>query len=211
MKGRPIDWHPEEIAWVAARADWPRRELWQAFCGFWQRDGITLQAFKAMCKRERIMTGRDGRLQKGNVPPNKGRKGHAAPGSEKGWFKKGQRPSNKQAPGYEMIDFEGYVQICVAEPNPWTGAPTRMIRKHRWLWEQANGPVPKGHALKCLDGNRQNTDPANWVCVPRGLLPRLNGVHGRDYDAAPAEVKPLILATALLAQAAHDARKGKRE
>ncbi len=209
MKGAPIDWQPEEIAWCRARADWPRRDLWIGFCNFWGRRDVSLQNFKAMCKRNGIMTGRDGRLQKGNVPPNKGRKGFAPPGSEKGWFRKGQRPANKQDVGYERIDGEGYVLICIAEPNPWTGAPTRMKHKHRVLWEAAHGPVPKGMALKCLDGDKTNTAPANWALVPRSLLPRLNGKSGRAYDTAPPEVKPAILATALLEQAVADIRKPK--
>jgi hypothetical protein len=36
-------------------------------------------------------------------------------------------------------------------------------------------------ALKCLDGNKQNTDPSNWEAVPRALLPRLAG--GNRYGA----------------------------
>ena len=81
--------------------------------------------------------------------------------------------------------------------------------KHRWLWERANGPVPEGHALKCLDGDRTNTDPANWMAVPRALLPRLYGKCGRNYDAAEPEVKPAIMAVARLEQRAAESRKGK--
>jgi len=112
--------------------------------------------------------------------------------------------------GHESIDKDGYVRICVAEPNPYTGAPTFMAFKHRWLWEQKHGPVPEGCALKCLDGNKRNTDPANWEAVPRELLPRLNGRFGRGYDAAPAEIKPVIMATAKLEYAARVLRNGGR-
>jgi hypothetical protein len=68
--------------------------------------------------------------------------------------------------------------------------------------------VPEGCALKCLDGNKRNTDPANWEAVPRELLPRLNGRFGRGYDAAPAEIKPVIMATAKLEYAARVLRNG---
>jgi len=117
-------------------------------------------------------------------------------------FRKGQRPHTAKDVGHESIDKEGYVRICVAEPNPYTGAATFMAFKHRWLWQQKHGPVPEGHALKCLDGNKRNTDPANWEAVPRALLPRLNGRFGRGYDAAAPEIKPVILATAKLEHAA---------
>ncbi|WP_190238190.1 hypothetical protein [Cereibacter johrii] len=43
---------------------------------------------------------------------------------------------NKLDVGAESIDRDGYVKICVAEPNRWTSAPTHMAFKHRWLWEK---------------------------------------------------------------------------
>lgn len=205
---RRIVWLPEELAWIEARKDWSRADLHRAFVWYWQRPEVSQDHIKALCKRKGWLTGRDGHFPKGHVPPNKGRKGYVAPGCEKGWFRKGQRAPNKFDVGHETVDREGYVKICVAEPNPWTGAPTHMAFKHRWLWERANGPVPEGHALKCLDGDRTNCDPTNWIAVPRALLPRLNGRFGRDYDTAPDELKPLILATAQLAQAASERRKG---
>ena len=87
----------------------------------------------------------------------------------------------------------------MAERNPWTGAATRPVHKHRWLWEQANGPVPKGHRLKCLDGDKTNCDPSNWEAIPMALAPRLDGRFGRGYETAPAELKPAIMATARIA------------
>ncbi|MEC9243436.1 MAG: HNH endonuclease signature motif containing protein [Pseudomonadota bacterium] len=79
--------------------------------------------------------------------------------------------------------------------------------KHRWLWEKENGPVPDGMVLKCRDGNRQNTAPSNWELIPRALLPRLSGRFGRDYETAPAVLKPTIMAIAKLEQTAHDRKK----
>jgi hypothetical protein len=70
------------------------------------------------------------------------------------------------------------------------------------LWEQVNGPVPAGHRLKSLDGNRQNTDPSNWIAIPHGMAPRLSGRWHVGYDAAPDELKPVILAVARLDHAA---------
>jgi hypothetical protein len=68
--------------------------------------------------------------------------------------------------------------------------PTHVLR-----WEAAHGPIPPKHALKCLDGNRRNTDPGNWVCIHRTVLCRLNR-SGLDYDHAPPELRPAILALA---------------
>jgi hypothetical protein len=143
------------------------------------------------------------------VPPNKGRKGYSAPGSEKGWFKKGGIPHTARGVGHESVDDEGYVWMIVAERNPHTGAATRRVMKHRWLWEQAHGPVPEGHRLKCLDGDKQNTAPSNWEAIPHAMAPRLNGRFGRGYDQAPAELKPTIMAIAKLEHKARELKGAK--
>lgn len=210
MKGRAIGWLPEELAWIEARKEWPRADLHRAFVWYFGREEVTLKALNALCKRQGWLTGRTGCFAKGTVPPNKGKKGMPVhPNAAQTLFKKGQSPANQKPIGYEAVDRYGYVKICVAEPNPWTGSRTFMAFKHRWLWEQANGPVPAGHALKCLDGNKLNTDPSNWVALPRGILPRLNGKSGRAFDKSPAELRPTILAIAKLEHAAHEIRKGK--
>lgn len=85
------------------------------------------------------------------------------------------------------------VVVFVANPD---GTSCRAY-KHRWLWEKANGPIPKGMVLKSLDGNRLNTDPSNWILMTRAALARLTGMY-HAYDAAPAEIKPTMLAVARL-------------
>ena len=82
------------------------------------------------------------------------------------------------------------------------------INKHRYLWEQLNGPVPEGHVLKCLDGNKLDTDPSNWVAIPRALLPRLNGRWSSlKYDDAPEELKPTLMLMAKIKHAAAEAKQ----
>ena len=196
-----------ELDWIRACRDMPRRELHALFVQVFDRPDVTQAQLTALCKRRGWLTGRTGRFEPGQRPWSAGQKGLRHAGSEKTWFRKGQAPHNARGPGHESVaTTDGYVWMIVAETNPYTGAATRRVMKHRWLWERANGPVPPGHALKCLDGNRQNTDPSNWIAIPRALLPRLTGRFGRDFDNAPADVKPTLLAIARLAQAAHEAR-----
>ena len=207
MKRRVIGWLDEELAWIEANRTRPRAELHSAFCFRFGRKDVSLSALNGLCKRKGWLTGRTGRIPRGNVPHYKGKRMPVNPKSVATQFKAGQRPQTAKDVGHESVDRYGYVMICVSESNPWTGASTRMVHKHRWLWEGQHGPVPKDHALKCLDGNRRNTDPANWQAVPRAILPRLNGRFGRNYDAAAPDVKPVILATALLEHAARVLRK----
>lgn len=211
MKGRWITYLPEELAWIEAHKDWPRTDLHRGFVARWGRTDVSKDALKALCTRKGWTTGRSGCFVKGQIPSNKGKKMPFHPASAATRFKKGQRPHTWRGPGHESIDSrEGYVWLIVAETNPYTGAATRRVQKHKHLWEQANGPVPAGHVLKCLDGDKTNCDPSNWMAIPVAWLPRLNGRFGRGFDAAPAELKDTILAIVRLEHAAREARKARR-
>jgi hypothetical protein len=211
MKGRRIPYSAAELSFIEWRQAMSRRALHAAFVAEFGRNDVTVDDIKALCTRRGWLTGRTGCFEKGFVPANKGKKMPFNANSARTQFKKGRRPHTWRGPGHERIDSrDGYVILIVEETNPWTGAATRPVHKHRWLWEQANGPVPEGHVLKCLDGNKLNTDPSNWEAVPRGMLPRLAGCHTQAYDGAPAELKPTIMAIAKLEQAAREARHGGR-
>jgi hypothetical protein len=112
-----------------------------------------------------------------------------------GWFNERSGKSTPGPAGSEYIS-NGYIMInigCVRADGK--VGHRRWIEKHRLLWEKIHGPIPKGHILKCLDGDRLNCDPSNWECVTRGMIPRLNG---RGFDVAPSELKPTIMAVAKL-------------
>lgn len=209
MKGKAIPYSELELGWIEIRKAMPRRQLHAEFCARFKRTDVSLVALKALCKRKGWMTGRTGCFPKGNVPDNKGKKMPFNPNTARTQFKKGHRPHTWRGAGHEAIDpKDGYVWMIVDETNPHTGAPTRRVMKHRWLWEQLHGPVPDGMRLKCLDGDKTNTDPSNWEAIPMALAPRLNGRFGRGYDQAPAELKPTIMAIAKLEHKAREAQKG---
>lgn len=201
MKGRAIQYLPQELAWIEARKKMPRDEMHALFCAYWDRDDVSLKALNGLCKRKGWLTGRTGCFSKGSTPHNKGK---AMPDHVKAkvmatTFKPGNEPHNTRFLGHERLSKEGYVEVSVAEVNPHTGYGRRYVLKHRHQWEQINGPVPDDHVLKCLDGDKANTDPSNWEAIPRALLPRLAGGRvGIHYDSAPSELKPAILAVAKL-------------
>lgn len=209
MKGRPIEYSTEELAWIEARKLLPRRQLHTDFCLRWGRDDVSHDALNSLCKRNGWLTGRTGCFEPGLVPHNKGRKGQCAPGSEKGWFSKGRRNGKARQLykpiGTERLSKDGYLERKIHDGMP---LQSRWRAVHLIRWEDANGPLPDGHCLKCLDGDKTNTDPDNWACIPRALLPKLNARwSGVAYDDAPAELKHTILATAQLDYAARKMRK----
>ena len=205
-----IPYSTEELSWIEERKEMPRRELHAEFCATFDRSDVSFNNFNNLCKRKGWLTGRDGRIKPGSVPPNKGRKMPFNPNSARTQFKKGHQPHNTKYLGHERVNSQGYVEISVDEKNPHTGFERRYVQKHRWLWEKLHGPVPEGMTLKCLDGDKTNTDPGNWEAIPRAMLPRLNGIYGRGYDDAPAELKPSIMAITKIEHKAREARADKK-
>lgn len=131
----------------------------------------------AYYKNHKLVCGLTGRFEKGHVPPNKGRKGYYSPGSEKGWFRKGEQSMNHKPVGSERVDKDGYVLIKTAEPNVYRP-------KHKVIWEAAHGPVPQGHVITFIDGNKLNLDISNLRLITKGENATLNkkGLRGGNAE-----------------------------
>jgi hypothetical protein len=197
MRRGVISYSGAEMQWLEANRMMVISDYHRAFCEAFDRDDVSAFHLHGLRKRKGWKTGRTGHFPKGIVPANKGKKMPFNPNCARTQFKTGRLPHNTKYAGHEHLATHGYVEISVEQTNPHTGFERRYVLKHRWLWEQTNGPIPDGMVLKCK-GDHLNTDPSNWECVPRGLLPRLNGRFGRGYDDAPADMKPTIMAVAKL-------------
>jgi hypothetical protein len=197
MKGVYVRYTKKQLAFIKRRRKMSRRELHAAFRRRFRLD-VSLDALKALCDRKGWRTGRDGGFPKGHVPANKGKKMPYNANSARTRFKKGQRIGRANAfyrpIGAERFSKDGYLERKIHDGLP---MQSRWRGVHVVNWEKLNGPVPKGHCLKCLDGDRLNTDPSNWELISRAVLARLNK-SGHRYDVAPAELKPAILAIAKL-------------
>jgi len=200
FKGRLRVYTKAELTWIKRRRTMPRRELYAAFIAVFPHHTVSLKGFKQLCKTKGFMTGRDGRLVKGNIPANKGKKMPFNANSARTQFKKGSRTgraSDLYKPiGSTRLSKDGYLERKVHDGLP---MQSRWRAVHLLNWESEYGALPAGHCLKCLDGNKGNTAPSNWELIPRALLPRLNSRWGkRRYDHAPDELKPTIMAVAKL-------------
>lgn len=219
MKGRHIPYSAEELAWLEANCRMVIGEYHRAFCERFGRTDATASNLHSLRKRKGWKTGRTGQFTKGQDAHNKGcacepGTGGRHPNARKTQFKPGVRQgvaAKLYKPiGTERLSRDGYVERKIHDGMP---LQSRWRAVHLIRWEEANGPLPKGYALKCLDGNKQNTDPSNWEAVPRALLPRLAGGNRYrrvpDFDSAPAELKPTIMAIAKLEHKARQLRKQK--
>lgn len=155
---------------------------------------------RAYMKNHKLTNGLNTCFKKGNEPFNKGLKGQCAPGSEKGWFKKGSMPKNHKPVGSERIDSkDGYILIKTAEPRTWR-------HKHRVIWEQHNGPVPRNHVVIFLDGDKANLDISNLALISRSELKIMNQ-RGLKYDHAETTKAGIMIAKVI--DAGHKCRKKK--
>lgn len=138
----------------------------QEFPGFeWNLD-----AMKRTCYKHGIHNGINAQFKKGNEAWNKGMKGLRTPGSEKGWFKKGQKSATEKPLGSEYTS-DGYVMVKVKMDGP---RDKRWKLKHVLIWEKYNGPVPKDSVVTFLDGNKRNFDINNLACIRKGVNSVLN-------------------------------------
>lgn len=213
--GRHRSYSSAEIEWLRANCTLEFAEYQAAFVAAFPGRQVSAQNLNGLRKRMGWRTGRTGHFAKGSEPANKGKVcpdgiGGRHPNARRNQFRPGQEPHNTKGLGHERLTDDGYIMVSVAETNPHTGYERRYVLKHVHLWEQANGPIPEGHCLKCLDENRANADPSNWTLIPRGALPRLNGGRATrhlSYAAAAPEIRPVLLTVAKIGQRARELKR----
>lgn len=211
-RGHAIGYGPMQLSWIKQHANLPRREAHKQFCTLFDRHDVSLDNFKSLCTRNGWATGRTGCYEKGSVPENKGKKMPYNANSARTQFKKGERTGrahlNYKPIGFERVTVDGYIERKINDDLPFN---KRWRPVHVLNWEAVNGPVPKGHFLKCMDGNKANTDPLNWTCLSRAVQTYMNGghaSHGINFEKASPEVRASIIALAKL-KAGLKARKRK--
>lgn len=115
--------------------------------------------------RHKLNTGFTGHFPKGNIPFNKGTKGLMK--ANKTSYKKGNIPQTYKPVGTERITEDGYTEIKVKDPNVWK-------LKHRIIYEEHYGEIPKGYVVMFLDRDKSNFDINNLILISRNQLRSLN-------------------------------------
>ena len=139
------------------------------------------------------------RFQKGHHPSNKGKK--VSPEiyakMQPTMFKKGQNPVNHRDVGSERVNVDGYIEIKVAEPNRW-----RL--KHRVIWEQVNGAIPKGFNVQFKNHNPLDCRLDNLYLISKAEQMAKENSFWAKY---PKEIQEIIHLKGVVNRAIHKAEK----
>jgi hypothetical protein len=196
MKAKPNTYTPEQLNWMG-----DHRAILQisAFTAeFNRRFGLNQSkiALCGICKRNKWAASTTGKFHAGMIPHNKGKAGTGYCKPNSGSF---GVPGNTNAPmttrpiGSERIDKDGYIRVKVAD-NKWP-------HKHLLIWIAANGPIPKKHMVKFIDGDKTNIALENLELMHKKINIRLNKNH---FSQEPEALKPVIKAFHIFNQAIID-------
>ena len=193
-------WTPEEDARL--RAEFPdtptaklAKSLGRSLSSTYQRAytlGLHKSAAYLASPAAGRTNGRQGvgtRFAKGHVPANKGlRRPGWGPGRMKETqFVKGVRRGVAvelwKPIGTERMSKDGYLQRKINNDLP-LQARWRFV--HLLVWEAANGPLPKGHAIAFKNGDKRDIRLDNLECISRRELMARNTVHRYPKPVAQA-------------------------
>lgn len=168
--------------------------------------GYTKEQIKSFYGRHKLNSGLNGRFEKGHVPYNKGKHPPTKGRMGETQFKKGHLPHNTKPIGYERISRDGYIEVKVKMRPNRTDCEKNFVAKHRLVWEQANGPIPKGYNVIFKDGDKRNFELENLALVSDAELAYMTTSHLRSENPELTETGILIARAAILTK-----QKGKEK
>lgn len=170
---------------------------------------LGLHASRAKLRRAGMMSSQNprnmaARFQKGHIPANKGKRMSPEQYAKCAgtMFKKGQPCWNHKEVGSERVNVDGYIEVKVAEPNKW-----RL--KHRVVWEQVNGEIPRSHNVQF-----KNHDPLDCRIENLYLISKADQMGKENSYMAkyPKDLQDIIRLKGVVNRAIHKAvRNGKQE
>lgn len=174
---------PEQFDFLREHCRLPRKEMTERFNARFKTN-LNRDQLAQICLRRGWLTGRNGCFKQGVQVWNKGLKGFVAPGAEKGWFKKGALPPKAKPIYSQRYTKEGYLEIKTDNVKKWE-------LKHRMVWREHFGAIPKSHVVCFKDGDIKNITIENLELMPRALHVVL---AKRGYYSEPIELRPSIRA-----------------
>lgn len=116
---------------------------------------------------EYLASERPGCFRKGQRAWNTGITFNSGGRSAETHFRPGRVPQNALPVGTELVDSDGYRKRKIGSDAAKGRSRDNWKFVHVIVWEQHNGPLPKGHIVRFRDGDIENLDPGNLVGVSR--------------------------------------------
>lgn len=139
---------------------------------------LTDQQVDHQRNRLKLKSGLTGQFEKGHKSWNKGLRILVNPKCLATCFKKGHKNKNELPVWSEVLTKDGYISIKVTDI--YKGVKSRHKNwqlKHRYIWEQAHGKIPKGYVITFLDQNRLNCSLDNLTLIKNEESLYLNRKH----------------------------------
>ena len=148
-----------------------------------------------------IRAGAASRFHAEQSPWNKGVPGSTGnhPNTKRTQFKPGRKPEdsrNYRPVGSLRVCKDGYLERKVTDDQSIAPA-RRWVGVHRLVWEETNGPIPKGHAVVFRPG-MGSTDPDEITIDRVELITRAELMRRNTRHNLPPELNALISAKARL-------------
>ena len=145
---------PKIINWLEVNVPGrPWKEVFELFQQEFPDFAWTVDAMKNACYQRNI---RNGIL--------------VSPESKKYWFKKGHSVHNERPLGSERKSGE-YTLVKVKRDG---GQYEKWKPKQVHIWEQHNGPLPKGYIITFIDGDKSNLNINNLACIKKSVNGAMN-------------------------------------
>ncbi|MFH2116741.1 MAG: HNH endonuclease signature motif containing protein [Bacillota bacterium] len=163
-RGIAYKYTEEEFQWL--KDNIPGRKIYQVIELFKKHFGYEITKLRADKFRDKYNVRSGIKTQWGHgqkntfVPP----KGYHAPGSEKGWFKKGNLPKNTMQLGDIKYGKDGYKYIKVKFTKP-SRFGWKLV--HHLEWESHYGPIPEGHVVVFKNQNINDIRIENLELITR--------------------------------------------
>lgn len=168
---------------------------------------ITETRVKGYMANHKINNGLTGRFKKGHIPANKGTHPPTVGRMAETQFKKGGLPNNTKPIGYERVTKDGYIEVKIKMRPSNPSCNDNFKLKHRLVWEEARGPIPKGCKIIFLDGNRQNCVLENLALITNAEHLQMTRQGLRSEIPQITETGILIARTGVATQSAKKKRR----
>ena len=156
-------------------------------------DTVSEGIIHGACKRFGYKSGLNTQFKKNHVPANKGK--HISEELreilKKTGFQQGHIPPNFRDQWSERITKDGYIEIKTEEHMK------KWKLKHRWIWEQNNGPIPPGYVIRFKDGNKLNCSIDNLYMITKNENRTMNqnklNINNPELTETAVNIAKLII------------------